>query len=315
MDALLIMLKNVIVFVLLAVPGFLLVKTKLLGQAESGSLSKLLTYVGLPFMVFSSTLNILFTKEIAISAIIIALIGIAFTFASVLITALLTRGEEGKRKGMLRFAMCMANNGFLGIPLAKAVFGDSPETTYLIVLNIVTNLMLFTVGIYLVSGDKKTVSLKKVAFNPVLIAFVLGIAINLTGFADRLPEVRTYAAHFGGIVTALSMTVLGMKLAGIRFTSLFTKWRMYYAAAIRLVAFPVIGTGLLIALSFFLPVSAAMIMGFFVAFAMPTAGLATTFADNYGGDTENAVIYTLGSTVLSVATIPLLYGLLNLILA
>lgn len=315
MDALMIMLKNVIVFVLLAVPGFLLVKTKVLGQAESGGLSKLLTYVGLPFMVFSSTLNITFTKELATSSVILALIGVIFTLATVGITALLTRGEEGKSRGVMRFAMSMANNGFLGIPLAKAVFGDSPETAYLIVLNIITNLMLFTVGIYLISCDKKTIAPKKIILNPVLIAFVLGIIVNLTGFADLLPEVKTYAGHFSGIVTALSMTVLGMKLAGIRFSTLFTKWKMYYAAAMRLVLFPVVGTGLLIALSTFLPVSSAMIMGFFVAFAMPTAGLATTFADSYDGDTENAVIYTLGSTILSVATIPLLYGLLNMILA
>ena len=51
----------------------------------------------------------------------------------------------------------------------------------------------------------------------------------------------------------------------------------------------------------------------FLALAMPTAGLASAFADQHKGDTENAVIFTLGTTVLSVATIPLLYSLLRLI--
>ena len=34
------------------------------------------------------------------------------------------------------------------------------------------------------------------------------------------------AAHFSGLVTPLSMTILGMKLAQIKFTSLFRSWRV-----------------------------------------------------------------------------------------
>lgn len=55
----------------------------------------------------------------------------------------------------------------------------------------------------------------------------------------------------------------------------------------------------------------SVILGVFVAFAMPTAGLSATFADEYGGDSENAVVFTLGTTVLSVITIPALYWLVN----
>jgi predicted permease len=55
----------------------------------------------------------------------------------------------------------------------------------------------------------------------------------------------------------------------------------------------------------------SMILGVFVAFAMPTAGLASTFADEFGGDTENAVIFTLGTTMLSILTIPCMYWILN----
>ncbi len=45
----------------------------------------------------------------------------------------------------------------------------------------------------------------------------------------------------------------------------------------------------------------------FVAFAMPTAGLASAFADSLGGDTKNAVAFTLGTTIISIVTIPVLY--------
>lgn len=57
MDALYLMLKNVLIFVLLAIPGVILVKTKLIKQEQTAVLSNLLMYVGMPFLIFNSTLN------------------------------------------------------------------------------------------------------------------------------------------------------------------------------------------------------------------------------------------------------------------
>ena len=86
-----------------------------------------------------------------------------------------------------------------------------------------------------------------------------------------------------------------------------------HVSAVRLVLFPALCVGMMLILKLipFLDVSNDMIVGFFIAFAMPTAGLAAAFADQHKGDSENAVIYTLGTTVVSIATIPVLYMLLN----
>ena len=48
-------------------------------------------------------------------------------------------------------------------------------------------------------------------------------------------------------------------------------------------------------------------------FATPTSGLASTFADQYDGDMDGAVSYTLGTTIFSVLTIPVLYWLVCMI--
>ena len=55
MSALVTMLKNLIVVVALAFPGYLLVKTKTLKPAHSAGFSKLLMYVGMPFLILSGT--------------------------------------------------------------------------------------------------------------------------------------------------------------------------------------------------------------------------------------------------------------------
>ena len=182
MDALLIMLKNVILFVALALPGYLLVRAKMLSAQHSGVLSKLLMYVGMPFLILSGTVNnISFTKKLIITIIVAAIIGIAFTFAMFLASKPLSAMEHRKKtRGMMRFCMTFSNNGFLGIPLAAAVFGAySPMMTVLVILNIISNVLMYTLGIYLVSGDKSKISLKKAFLNPVLIAFVIGIILNL----------------------------------------------------------------------------------------------------------------------------------------
>jgi len=317
METLLIMLKNVIIFVLLAVPGYLLVRGKRLDSKESGTLSKMLTNVGMPFLILSSTLKLEFSGEFTRSIIFVGVVGVLFTVAMFLLSSFAVRGEsDPKRRGMMRFCMVFANNGFIGIPLARAVFGDASDVmAYLIILNIITNVLMFTLGVYLISGDKNNIKVKKAVLNPVLIAFVIGIILNVAGVSRAVPELQTYATYFSNIVTPLSMVVLGMKLADVELGRLLTSMRMYYVSAMRLVVFPALGVALAYVLHRIpaLGLSADTVIGFFVAIAMPTAGLASAFSDQYKGDTENAVIFTLGTTVLSVITIPVLYWVLRLV--
>lgn len=317
-DALIVMLKNVIVFVALAIPGYLLIKTKLLKKEQSGALSMLLMYVGMPFLIFNSTINnVTFNKELLATIFIVLAVGVVYTFAMFFVSKPMTQMEkEQKTQGMMRFSAVFSNNGFLGIPLAVAVFGaNSMALMVVIILNIVTNVLMYTLGIYLISGDKNAISLKKAFLNPVLIAFVVGLVANLSGIKGYVPEIATYSTHFSNLVTPISMTILGMKMGDVKFLELFKSWKTYYVAALKLIVFPVVITGVVFLLSYaFAVVTADMVLGVLIAFAMPTAGLASTFSDNFGGDTKNAVAFTLGTTVLSIATIPLLYWAVCLLL-
>lgn len=318
METLFIMLKNVIIFVLLAVPGYLLVKGKLLKAQDSGTLSKLLTNVGMPALILSSTLGLELTGEFALSLVLMAVICVLFTFAMFFTTVWLCAGEKNEKTwGMMRFCSVFSNSGFIGIPLANTVFpGNTALMAYLIVSNIVMNVMMFSLGVYLISGDKKAISLKKAVLTPVFLAFLAGIALNLLGVLKVVPELNTFANHLKGIVTPLSMTVLGMKLAEVPMKKLFSSGRMYYVSFLRLVLYPAVGIALMLALRMIpvLNINTDCILGFFVGFAMPTAGLASVFSDQYNGDTPHAVIFTLGTTIVSIITIPVLYWALTLLL-
>ena len=323
MDAFLEMIKNVLVFVALAVPGFLLVKTKVLSHEQSGALSKILMYVGMPFMIVNSTINkVDFSKsELWTTMGIAAAIGILFTLVMFLVSQPATAMEkEEKTRGMMRFCSVFSNNGFIGLPLAAAVFPNNPNL-YLavVIINIITNVLMYTLGIYLVSGDKKLMSWKKALFNPVLIGFIVGIILNLLGVqsnADLKPVVN-FIGYLNGLVIPISMMILGMKMGGVKFLNLFKSWKTYYVSALKLVVFPMAIVGILFALRAIFSDALFgydMIVGVFIAIGTPTAGLASAFSDHYNGDTENAVAFTLGTTILCVATIPLLYWLIDALL-
>ncbi len=312
METFFIMLRKVTVFILLAVPGFIMVKNGVLEGKRSKVLSTLLSYVGMPFLIVSSMLNITFTKELILSMIFTAVVGTLFIFLTYYLSGFLTKNcKDEKKRGMMRFCMIFANNGFLGIPLAEMVFGaTSPMLTYLIILNILNNMMIFALGSGLVAEDKKAIDKKKAFFNPVLFGFIAGLVLNVLKVSSYAPEVKAYSDYFRNLVTPVSMFVLGMKMAGVDMKKLFSDKRMYFVSAVRLVIFPIITMALLFACRLVFNVDEPMIMGFFIAFAVPTAGMSAVLADQYNGDSEGSAVYTLGTTILSVVALPILYWLL-----
>ena len=314
------MAKNVLIFIALAIPGYILVKVRLMKSEHSAVLSKLLMYVGMPFLILSGTLGVNLTGQTGINLLLVAIIGTALTFLLFFISKFLVFSKKDesvdllKRKkldGMERFCSIFSNNGFLGLPLAAAVFGTNTTIfAYIVVLNIITNTLMYTVGVYLVSGDVKSIKISKVLFNPVLISFILGIIINITGIFKGFPEAITYADYFKNIVTPISMVILGMKMGEIKFSEMLKSPRVYFVSVKKLILVPVLAVAITVALVKLFALDADMIMASFIGFSMPTAALAPVFADKYDGDGLGATIYTLGNTLLSLLTIPLLYLLL-----
>ncbi len=315
MDAFFSMLSSVALFVALALPGYIFVKCKFLRSEQSSVLSTLLTYVGLPFLVLSSTLDIELNGEFVKNALLVSGVCLLFILLVFFASKPLTAGiKEGDKRGMTRFCMTFANNGFLGIPLARAVFGEGGALTYLIVMNILDSVARYTAGVYLISGDRKMISPVKVLLSPALIAFALGIILNLAGICDVIPQVKTYSDYFSSMVTPLCMTILGMKLGGVKLLDLFKNKRTYYVAAIKLVVVPVAAALLFWGASALFDMGTEPVFAALITFGTPTAALSSAFADQFGGDMEGAVTNTLATTVLCVVTIPVLYMLLNLIL-
>ena len=86
----------------------------------------------------------------------------------------------------------------------------------MVVANVVCCVALNTIGVYLFTGDKKVISLKKILLNPAFLAFVFGIVVNLMGINATVPEVKLIANHLKGMVTPISMMIVGVKFAYVK---------------------------------------------------------------------------------------------------
>ncbi len=314
------MFRNVLLLVCLALPGFWLAKKGVLKQVHSQSFSLLLTKVAFPIFIFSGTLSGFQLEKESLLLFAKALIpAIAGMLIIALCVGLIYRGvSDKKKKGTMEFCSVFPNNGLLGLPLAMAVLGDkSPVIPLMILMNILTNILVYTVGIVQLSGDKKNISLKHILLNPVMIAFFCGVIVKAIGLDGVVPEIGKFADYFGKVVTPLSMTVLGMKLASFPLKKIFTSAETYGVALCKLVAFPAVIVGAMLFIGKIFPSVSDlnMILATFFTMAMPTAGLASSLAESFGGDGENAAKYTLGTTLLCIVTVPILYSVLGIFLA
>lgn len=316
MQEFLVMLKNVIIFVLLALPGYIAVKAKLFKKEDSNIVSKLALNIAVPFFIAASTLGINLTGEFAVQLLITGAVYSAFVVVLFFLAKVfIKKGDNNKLAGMERFCIIFSNNGFIGLPLAEAVFGaGSVVLAHIVVINVINNVLLMVLGPYMFTGDKSTISFKGIVKSPVLIAFVLALAVNLIGIKEVTGEVLYYSNFLKNMVTPLSMTILGMKFADVKISSFFTTKKLYYISFLKLIAFPVIIMGILLIVNIFIPVSQELMFTMFIGFGTSTASLTTSLADRYNTGGKEASIYVLGTTLFSVITLSILYAVLCMLI-
>ena len=312
-------LISVFSLVMLAVPGFILAKLKMLPNVAKKVLSTFLLYVCQPLLIFMSFQKTEFNTKLGIDMLIVA--GIA-TFVHVIIIAglalIFKKHSADQKIRVLKYASVFGNCGFMGFPFLQTLFGDNGEVlVFGAVVVAVFNLLSWTVGIYILTNDKKYVSPKKALINPVTISLALGLAVffivkvplvNLfeKGFwADTLIEKLMHScALLSDMITPLAMTVLGINLANMKFKDILLNKRSYITSFIKLAVMP------FIVILVFLVLKDVNIYAKYTVFftlAMPTATNTMLFCEQYGGDSEEASATVLLSTVLSILTISLMF--------
>ncbi len=323
-------LLSVISLFILILPTFILAKCKLVGENSAKALSTIVLYASSSALMFTCFQKYEYSARIGWNMLIIFGLTVFIHLAMILLIKFCLKISNQEKLKVLRYATTFGNCGFMGIPFIQTLFyGTSvlgEMLIYAAVINAAFNLISWTLGVYLISGDAKQMSVKKIALNPVIIATVLGFIafitikkpiVNLceegtTGYSI-LSKIMTSFDMLGSSVTPLSMMVLGIKLANINLKRLFTEGLAYLNSAFKLVIMGLV----VIASVLFLPIDEEVKYAIFLLLCMPTATSATLFALKFDGDADFATVCVLQSTVLSIITIPLMFllfkGLLGIV--
>ena len=311
------LIANVVLFALLIIPGFVLGKARLIERGALVSMTNILMYVAMPFLVFGKLVATDLRQISYVDILLCTVIPAVMILGGLLVAVLVFRKKgDDTRHRVGRFCAVMPNCGFLGIPLAEVLFPTRPEVAiYMSLFNVVSTFLLLTVGVYVLSGDKKDISFRRAVLSPIMASIVLGVIVSLSGISAQVPQIATYSGILAALTTPLSMLVLGVELSGLRFRRLVCTPALYVTAALKLVLMPVATVLLLFVLKLCgLPLSAPVMAALFLATAVSTAASAPAMSKKYGQDGELAAILTLGTTVLCTLTLPLLYLLADLLL-
>ncbi len=295
---------NVLLLVALCIPGFLLVKAKLLKEEHIAGFAMVLLYVCSPALSLYSFQQADCNRQMLIN---IGILLLAVTLFQLLVmgVAFILFHKRFREDGAARVATvasAFGNVGFFGVPVLQALLPDHPEAViYSAVFIVSMNLMGWTFGMYMLSGDKKHITLKNILVNPTTVGLLVALPLYFTN--TKLPgELMTFVTFFGKMATPVAMTILGMRMAFVTFKDLVGDYRQLVAIFLKLVFFPLVVFGVLYAI----PMDATLKITIFILSGMPPAAITLNYAELTSTAPKTAANIIILGSLACVVTLPLL---------
>jgi len=279
--------------------GFYAKKKKFLNNVVDKGLSELLLNITLPFMIVTS-FNIKYEVDMVSNAQKILIYSFLIHISLIFISKMFFFKLPKNKQQVFRFITIFSNVGFIGYPVLESIYGGT-GVFYAAIFNIAFNILVWTVGVMLFTGEKDFKSMRKSLANPALIAVIIGLIIF--SFSIRLPlSIETSLKLVGSTTTPISMIIVGSMLAEMKFKDAFSDFSVYYAAVVRLFIVPII---VYIVLKL-LKVDEFLLTICVILQAMPAAVMAPIIAEKYGGDSLLASQCVFITTIVSGITIPII---------
>lgn len=303
MDTNVIVSQMIILFLILAL-GYFIFKIKLVDDNFTKQFSALVIKVTMPALLLSSVLDI--TERQPLRDVLTSF-GIAvalFFIVMPIVGFLLAKLFRVKRNstGLYVFMATFSNVGFMGFPVISALAGEV-GLFYAAIYNLVFNVAVFTLGVWLVNHDKDGESSGfdiKLLLSPGVIAALLAIALYFMNI--KLPILLCETIRSVGSITSPSaMLIIGCTLAKMDIKTVFSDWRLYPWILIKQIVIPIL---LWIPLAMIIK-NEILLTVTFILFLMPVANNAVLFANTYNGDAELAARSVFLTTLFSLLTVPI----------
>jgi len=293
-----IILNQTLMMLIIIFTGVICKKTKIISENGNKELSKLVLTVVNPVVILMAYQTD-YRPELAKNLLIAFGLSV-LAFVIMIFTAyILIPKRENRETAIERFSSIYSNCGFMGIPLVNALLGTK-GVFYLTAFITIFNIIVWTHGVILISGEKNFKSIIKVFYSPVILSIALGIVMFLTHI--KFPTVAANAlSSIASLNTPLAMLVSGVTIADTNVPALIKKFSIYYISFLKLILLPAAVTAVFALFN----IDESVRISVIIAASAPSAAMCTLQCIRYGKNSLYASEIFAASTIISVITLPL----------
>ena len=292
-----IILVQIIKMFFLMILGFIAFRTHLVDHEGSRTLSNLLLYLVNPLIILNA-FQIDYSEQVARNLLIAFGISLIIHVIGILAGYLLIRPNPNSR--IERYMIIYSNCAFIGIPLVSSILGQEGVlyvTSYIIIFNI----LMWTHGIILLSGHTSLSDVVKGLMTPSILAVLAGIVMFLLRL--RFPPILADTIQMMTNMNApLGMMIAGIALAESDLLKTLGNRSLYKISLVKLAVIPL----LTLTICRFLPIPNTLLISMLICAACPCGATGIMLSIRYHQNYHYAsALFTL-TTLLSMATIPLI---------
>ena len=279
--------------------GYLMAKKKMVDEHTNGQISRMIINVFNPLLFLSSAFESVGTISMSTMlqiGLVAAGMFVFFIAAGMLLTPFFDKDQDQRKIFQMMFVF--SNLGFIGIPVINSILG-AEYVVYVTGFLVVYNIVFYTYGLSVMNG-RFSAALLRTMVNPGSICCVIAVAVFCMGV--QVPEfINTAVMYLGNAASPLALVLVGYTLERSEFKKIFGEMRLYLFSAVKLLVIPV--AGMLLIRQF---VDDDVIRGVcMVVLATPVGSMTAMLAQQYDGDYEMASKGVALTTILSVATMPI----------
>lgn len=327
-----ILLKQMSTMFLMILVGLIAAKTKLLNDKLCKGLSGLIVNIIGPCMLLNSGFG---QKRddpkslLLASGLAIFMYALLFVFAYLLPVILKTPKKE---KPTYQVMIVFSNIGFMGLPIAGALYGNK-AVLYAAIFNFFYNILIYTWGIQTLQKADPACNTEKASepdsaeasgsgggakasgsgrrFTGLINPGTVSALAAITAYLLQIPlpgPVLSAVSSIAGMTAPLSMMVIGYSFSKMNLKSFLADRQLILFSLLRLILIPIAAV-LILRLFVSDPVQ---IGTFYIMIATPVGSLTAMLAELYHGDFSLASRGVAFTTLVSVVTIPLVSMLLRI---
>ena len=297
-------ISSVLIFILLAVPGYIARKYKFLSTTQIDGFAFILVNILWPAMIIDSMTSVTISDNLINMGIYTATIStIVYTMSLVLALAYVKiRNLPNALGSIFIFAIAFNNTGFIGMPFIKEVLGN--EALFIAsIIELVNDIFIFSVGLMLFqssNSNKRQINFKSF-LSPGFISVIVGLLIFSLHICLPALIIKPIG-YLSNATTAIAMFLVGAQLGEISLKELYKEKNAYEINFFRLLIIPLLLFVFLYLTSDHWTLANSVLV---IMFGTPVATCTAIFARQYKCDYHFATKCVMLSTFFSAITLPI----------